>query len=132
VSLFDTNCLLLLLFLYSKHIISFSNAFFVSTDLEAHDADTIMIAALSSLKAQLLPRVSIGNCCSNFHVLLNDFLSEGCGAAYQNTFRCIQEAQDPLLAICCGWHKECQMRKKQLRLKLLGNTSMAMNPTEDP
>jgi hypothetical protein len=91
-----------------------------------------MTAALSSLKAQLLPRVSIGNCCSNFHVLLNDFLSEGCGAASQNTFHCIQESEDPLLVVCCGWHKDCQMRKQQLRLELFGNTSVAMNGTDDP
>jgi hypothetical protein len=73
-----------------------------------------MISALSSLKAQLLPRVSIGNCCSNFHVLLNDFLSEGCGAASTNTFRCIQESDDPLLVICCGWHHDCKNNKKLL------------------
>ena len=82
------------------------------------DADEVMVSALSSFKAQLLPRVSIGNCCSNFHVLLNDFLSEGCGAARDNTFVCLQEYDDPLLRVCCGWHPECKEEKKQLLLDM--------------
>lgn len=107
----------------SPHIIFlfFSSSFdAVSTalDVSTNDADTIMISALSSLKAQLLPRLSIGNCCSNFHILLNDFLFEGCGAASFNTFHCIQETEDPLLKVCCGWHRDCQERKKELLLQM--------------
>lgn len=75
------------------------------------DADSIMLSAISSLKAQLLPRMSIGNCCSNFHTLLNDFLSEGCGAASSNIFLCLQEYEDPRLRVCCGWHKKCMAEK---------------------
>ena len=52
----------------------------------AADPDANMLSSMSSLKAQLLPRLSIGNCCSNFHTLLSDFLVEGCGAASENTF----------------------------------------------
>jgi hypothetical protein len=73
-----------------------------------------MLSAISSLKAQLLPRITIGNCCSNFHTLLNDFLSEGCGAASDNTFLCLQENEDPILRVCCGWHKKCIAEKKKL------------------
>lgn len=89
-----------------------------TVDVTTNDADAIMISALSSLKAQLLPRLSIGNCCSNFHILLNDFLSEGCGAASTNTFQCIQESEDPLLVVCCGWHHDCHDRKEQLLLAM--------------
>jgi hypothetical protein len=90
----------------------------MTKDVTTNDADAIMISALSSLKAQLLPRLSIGNCCSNFHILLNDFLSEGCGAASINTFQCIQETEDPLLVACCGWHHDCHERKEQLLLEM--------------
>ena len=78
------------------------------------DADSIMLSAMSSLKAQLLPRITIGNCCSNFHTMLNDFLSEGCGAASDNKFLCLQEFEDPRLRVCCGWHKKCIQEKKNL------------------
>ena len=77
-----------------------------------------MLSAMSSLKAQLLPRVTIGNCCSNFHIMLNDFLSEGCGAASDNTFLCLQEYDDPLLRVCCGWHNDCKAKKKQFLVNL--------------
>jgi hypothetical protein len=73
-----------------------------------------MLSAMSSLKAQLLPRITIGNCCSNFHALLNDFLSEGCGAASDNTFLCLQEYEVPELRVCCGWHRQCIAEKQQL------------------
>lgn len=74
-----------------------------------------MLSSMSSLKLQLLPRVSVGNCCSNFHAMLNDFLSEGCGAAKFNSFLCLQEHDDPLLQICCGWHHDCIQRKRMFR-----------------
>ena len=78
------------------------------------DADTIMLSAMSSLKAQLLPTLTIGNCCSNFHALLNDFLSEGCGAARDSQFLCLQEYEDPMLRVCCGWHRQCIAEKNKL------------------
>ena len=82
------------------------------------DPDANMLSSMSSLQMQLLPRVSIGNCCSNFHAMLNDFLLEGCGAASDNTFMCLQEYNDPLLRVCCGWHKDCKERKKQALAEL--------------
>lgn len=113
----------------SKRCQWLSNAFVLSRGIPftvwsskgESDADEVMLSAVSSLKAQLLPRVSIGNCCSNFHVMLNDFLSEGCGAASDNTFMCLQEYDDPLLHVCCGWHHECMEKKKALLL----NSSLA-------
>lgn len=85
------------------------------------DADEIMLSAVSSLKAQLLPRISIGNCCSNFHAMLNDFLSEDCGAASSNEFLCLQEYEDPRLKVCCGWHHECKRRKQAYFANLTSN-----------
>jgi hypothetical protein len=89
----------------------YSRILFYISAVSASSADEIMLSAMSSLKAQLMPRVSIGNCCSNFHVMLNDFLSEGCGAASDNTFLCLQEYEDPALRVCCGWHKVCKSQK---------------------
>jgi hypothetical protein len=78
-----------------------------------------MLSAVSSLMLQLYPRISIGNCCSNFHTLLNDFLSDGCGAASDNTFVCLQEYKDPRLRVCCGWFKDCKAGR-QAEIKKLG------------
>jgi hypothetical protein len=83
-----------------------------------------MLSAVASLKFQLLPRVLLGNCCSNFHVLLNDFLVEGLGAASENTFKCLQEFEDPRVKICCGWHRECK-RARAEALAVLGNKTAA-------
>jgi hypothetical protein len=76
-------------------------------------ADNAMLSAVSSLKAQLSNRVTVGNCCSNFHLLLSDILSEGCGAATEGKFQCLQDHKDPEFRICCAWDKstECQARR---------------------
>ena len=90
----------------------------------AADPDANMLSSMSSLKAQLLPRLSIGNCCSNFHTLLSDFLVEGCGAASDNAFTCLQEYDgDPLLRVCCSWHKECRTNKKAKHAAWLVNST---------
>jgi len=73
-----------------------------------------MLSSISSLKLQLMARVSIGNCCSNFHAMLSDLMLAGCGAASDNKFMCLQEYDDPLLRVCCGWHKQCIANKKKL------------------
>ena len=87
------------------------------------DPDANMLSSMSSLKLQLLPRVSIGNCCSNFHAMLHDFVSEGCGAASDNTFMCLQDYDDPLFRVCCGWQLECKARKLAYRAALLNNAT---------
>jgi len=54
--------------------------------------------------------------------MLNDFLAEGCGAARENFFMCLQEYDhDPLLRVCCGWHKECRAKKELYREQILAN-----------
>lgn len=65
-------------------------------------ANEIMLSAITSLKAQLMPRFSIGNCCSSFHLLIFDFLRDGCGAARDNIGQCLQENEDPEFRVCCG------------------------------
>jgi hypothetical protein len=75
-------------------------------------ADDVMMSAISSLKAQLATSVTLGNCCSNFHLLLKDLLEEGCGLSRTNHFQCLQEHDNPKYRICCAWDKspECQHR----------------------
>jgi hypothetical protein len=87
-------------------------------------ADEIMLSAVSSLKFQLLPRMTLGNCCSNFHVLLADLLAVGCGAAQENTFRCMQENEDPRLRICCGWQGWCKDAKQRAIEQKFSNITM--------
>lgn len=77
----------------------------------SHTADEAMLSAMSSLQVQMAARFSVGNCCSNFHALLSDYLMEGCGAARENTFLCLQEHSNPYYRLCCGWHHECKNKK---------------------
>jgi hypothetical protein len=44
----------------------------VARNEERFTADENMLSAISSFSFQLLPGVSLGNCCSNFHMLLNE------------------------------------------------------------
>ena len=86
------------------------------------DADEIMLSAISSLMFQLKPRYSIGNCCSNFHNLLADYLYSGCGSASSRTFVCLQDNPNPLLRVCCQYDRKCQTEKKAA-LEALANTT---------
>lgn len=74
--------------------------------------DEIMLSAISSLKAQLMAKFTIGNCCSNFHLMLFDFLQDGCGAAKDNIGQCLQDNEDPEFRLCCMWSKtdECDAK----------------------
>jgi hypothetical protein len=76
-------------------------------------ADEAMLSAVASIRHQLLARVTVGNCCSNFHVLLADLLQAGCGAAPRNTFHCLQEHPDPRYRVCCGWFRNCKEEKRK-------------------
>jgi hypothetical protein len=89
----------------------------------ARDADSFMLSAMSAIKLQLLPRISIGNCCSDFGRMLNDYLSEGCGAASDNDFLCLQEYHDPTLRICCSWHHGCIEDRKAALQRLVSSAT---------
>lgn len=71
-------------------------------------ADDAMVSALSSLKAQLRTGFTLGNCCSNFHLLLKDLLNVGCGASTENTFQCLQDHKNDRYRICCAWDKSAR------------------------
>ena len=77
-----------------------------STKTFKNDADHIMISSLVSLKLQMYAGKKVyGNCCSNFHNLIFDFLLSGCGTAEEAT--CLQETKD--YNVCCRWseHDKC-------------------------
>jgi len=76
-------------------------------------ADEAMVSSLSSLQTQLLARTTVGNCCSHYHHLLNDFLSEGCGATEENDYMCLQESSNPELRVCCAWHSDCNRKQNK-------------------
>jgi len=80
--------------------------------------DEVMLSAVSSLKFQLLPSATVGNCCSNFHILLHQLFRAGCGATPTHHFHCMQDNADPALRMCCVWQKDC-IEKKKLEMAAL-------------
>ncbi len=67
------------------------------------NADAIMISSLAAWKMQLQSNVLVGNCCSNFHLLLFEMMRAGCGADpnYYTELECLNEVDDPRFRICC-------------------------------
>ncbi|KAI2488789.1 hypothetical protein MHU86_25843 [Fragilaria crotonensis] len=92
---------------------------FMKKATDGSTREDIMLSTISSLRAQLMVKYSVGNCCSNFHLLLFDFLQDGCGAAKDNVAKCLQDNEDPEFRICCMWSKtdECGQKSKALQLQ---------------
>ena len=64
----------------------------------------IMVSTLAALNLQLHSKVTIANCCSNFHKLLGQIWKfAGCGKEdYEDeNWRCLDKVEDPELRICC-------------------------------
>lgn len=76
-------------------------------------ADDIMLSTMTSLNMQLMAASTVGNCCSNFHKLMLEFLSRGCGAAPSNNFECLQENKNPRFRLCCQWSNNQECRNKR-------------------
>jgi hypothetical protein len=91
--------------------------------------DASLLSSMTSLQFQMLARVTLGNCCSNHHNLLADFLAVGCGAASANEFHCSLDLNDPNLWMCCGWLKKCaQIKRNAIReWKLNSSVSVAVS-----
>lgn len=77
-------------------------------------ADQVMLSSVAALKLQLSAKYTIGNCCSNFHNLLFDFVRDCCGAAPDSTATCLQEMDEPEFRVCCSWDKsdECVAKRQ--------------------
>ena len=86
---------------------------FMSSSGKNISLEDIMLSSISSLQLQLQARYSVGNCCSNFHLLLFDFLEEGCGPVKEHRHECLQDSQYPEYRLCCLWSKsdECLQKK---------------------
>jgi hypothetical protein len=89
-------------------------------------ADQVLLSAISSLKLQLMARVTIGNCCSHFHAIMHSYLSEGLGAANSSSFECLQENENPEFRLCCHQNRICQ-KKRDAEIRRFRNTSMAIH-----
>jgi hypothetical protein len=79
-------------------------------------ADNVMLSSVAALKLQLMARYTVGNCCSNFHNLLFDFLRDGCGASQETVATtCLQEMEEPEFRVCCSWDKseECVAKRQE-------------------
>ena len=77
-------------------------------------ADQVMLSSVAALKLQLNAKYAVGNCCSNFHNLLFDFLRDECGAVQGAIATCLQEMDDPEFRVCCAWDKseECTAKRQ--------------------
>jgi hypothetical protein len=95
------------------------------------NADNILLSSIATMKFQMLARVSVGNCCSNFHILLSDFLTSGCGYAYKNDFVCMQDTDDISLMVCCGWRHECKEMKRNYFAELEAQATLNVTKVGD-
>ena len=73
--------------------------------------DDIMLSTMISLKMQLYTIATAGNCCSNFHKLMETFQGRGCGVRNQE-FTCLQDFENPEFRICCKWTNTRFCREK--------------------
>eukprot|EP00536_Pseudo-nitzschia_multiseries_P001583 jgi/Psemu1/300844/fgenesh1_kg.20_\ len=102
-----------------------------------HSPEEVLLSALASLKIQLYAKYTVGNCCSNHHLLLFDFLKEGCGAGdMDHVATCMQDHEDARFRICCGWTKteECvakRLERETLRLRNATVTPLVSGKIED-
>jgi hypothetical protein len=85
-------------------------------------ADDILISSMLAIQMQFHARHVYGNCCSNFHVLLFDFLREGCGMTMQTT--CFQETEN--YNTCCQWTKTaaCALIRQDYKQQRTNQTNM--------
>ena len=86
------------------------------------NADEIMLSSLIAIRMQLNAGRVFGNCCSNFHMMLFDFVREGCGLTSEAI--CLQETED--YKVCCSWDKhdgECEQENTKAHKKGLRNVN---------
>jgi hypothetical protein len=75
--------------------------------------DSVHLSAIVALKLQLHSYVIFGNCCSNWHNVVFDFVYSGCSST-NAVPQCFQEDADPKYHMCCAWPttKECKGDKR--------------------
>ena len=75
-------------------------------------ADQVMLSSLSSLRAQLMHRIVLGNCCSNFHRLIQILVRSGCSSHWDAEFVCLQHHPVETFRLCCAWDKSDRCRAR--------------------
>ena len=95
------------------------------TDYVNSSKEEVMLSMISSIQTQLIPGYTIGNCCSNFHLLLFDFLRDGCGLALHSWNQCLQENANPNFHICCQWTSTLECKSKRDKHKFLDGAQQA-------
>lgn len=80
-------------------------------------ADEIMLSTMMALKMQLLGASTVGNCCSNFHKMMQMYNGRGCGSVRKNSFKCLEEMENPDHRVCCQWSRGAFCRKKRVEFR---------------
>lgn len=92
--------------------------------LKLFNKEEIILSSLASLQMQLRTSYSVGNCCSNFHLLIRDYLTDGCGASHEHVAQCMQDHDDPRFRLCCAWDKRDECKTKKDRAEATKNETM--------
>ena len=71
--------------------------------------DSVHLSSIVAINLQLYSSVFFGNCCSNWHNVVFDFVYSGCSRT-NGVPQCFQEDADPKYHICCAWltTEECK------------------------
>lgn len=89
--------------LTNHHDVHPDTGFLANTSLST--LGDVIPAALSSIQAQFRTSFVLGNCCSNFHLLIKDFVDVGCGTVEH--FQCLQTHANEVYRLCCSWDRGC-------------------------
>lgn len=77
---------------------------------EDDSADFIIVSTLLVIKMQLQTKHIIGNCCSNFHKVIHDFIESGAGLVRNATFECLRDNEEQRFRMCCGTGEDLKCR----------------------
>ena len=100
-------------FVHNNYDVTQDTGLVRSVDRNHTTADQVMLSSLSSLRAQLSARVVLGNCCSNFHRLMQILVRNGCSSDWDAEFVCLQHHPEEKYRLCCAWDKSDRCRSPQ-------------------
>lgn len=71
--------------------------------------EAVHFSSIVAIKLQLHSTLTFGNCCSNWHNVVFDFINSGCSYHAEGYSLCFQEDSNPKFHMCCNWPtvKEC-------------------------
>lgn len=81
-------------------------------------SDDIMLSVLSSIRAQFSHRVVLGNCCSNFHKIMQELIVHGgCSSRWDSQFVCLQHHPNESFQLCCAWDRSERCTQSRAQTK---------------